>query len=295
MDNTRISAIEILGTSLSVLWREKTVLFLLVAFLTIVSLIFIWPAVDWYTAVLSQLTSGIPRDTNELNRLSEEFISSGLLGYLFILSIPMILIQYGVLAIWSRVSVLGRAHALDGGFGAVVKRALWSFWRYICSIGWMILIMIAFWIILAVIFLILGAGFMASANGQISPDIGGGVFLVILPVYLVFIYIMLGLVLLTTVSIHGEARDVRLPIYKSFGYMKGNLNRAVGVMILALMVIYIFMILLFLLMAATLQSGVDIFTVLFLFIMFFIGACLNFFMYTYGALYAAEAVPELRG
>ena len=193
--------------------------------------------------------------------------------------------------------VLGKGRALEGGLSTLLHRALFSFWRYICMIGWMILLSFGF----LVVFLLIGMVFGISAslltqgeNSVITPGAGiGWVFLLIIPVYILFLIAMMGLMVLISVSIHGEARDFRLPIHKSFKAMKGNLLRATGSMFLIMtgfVIVYMFLLFALVGLSQTSQGWLVLFT---LFIIMFLIWLSNLAWFAFGAIYASRLVPEL--
>ncbi|MHA1544649.1 MAG: hypothetical protein ACTSU8_05890, partial [Alphaproteobacteria bacterium] len=201
MSDHHIKATEVLAEAIFSVWREKNLAGLLAALIAVVSLIFLWPLMDFYAAFFGNFSLTNPMNEAEMTQLFEESFGPGALTYILVLTIPMVFIQYGALVLWTRAVVLGRNRAFEGGFKLLFKRALWALWRYICLIGWMLLLMVGFWVIIfAVTFLFGALGASSSANGTIILAA-----LMLIPLYIGFLLIVMGLVFLMSFAIHGEA------------------------------------------------------------------------------------------
>ena len=291
MSGEKIKATDVLAEAFSILWREKELLVLLAALMTVVGLLFLWPLLGMYAEFLAAYMA---QGTPDLEALDQFGQSMSEISYIYYLIIPQLLFQMSILTLWTRASILGKGQALDGGLRGLFNRSLWVFWRYICTMGWMLLMGIAIWVVIFGIVLVLGAGGALTGGEGASGALTFLLILLIIPLYLVFIFALMGLMFLMSVSIHGEARDLRLPIHKSFGYIKGNLLRGTGVLILFLLgfyFIYIFGVLFIFGIYLTAPVWV---TAIGMFAIFFLGMLFNFAWVTYGAIYASKLVPELR-
>ena len=287
MPDTRISAIGTLSEALSIVWQGRQLVLLLIAFLSVVSLIYMWPMLDWYVPLMTDFSPEAGLDPATTQQIMDDmsYLFVGLIPFLFFLSAPFI--------IWSRASIGGTGVAMEGGIGALLKRTLWLLWRFICMFGWMILLIFALSIVLMVIEIFTGISASLTAPGD--PSQMWGVLLVMIPFYIILMSAFLALSLLYSISMHGEARDFRLPIYKSFRAMKGNLVRATGALMATMMIFYVVNFLVALLFIGTITAASTWLNIIGLFFLFAFSNLYYFIWITYGALYASKLVPELKG
>lgn len=290
MSDNHIKATEVLAEAIFSVWREKNLAGLLAALITVVSLIFLWPLMDFYAVFFENFSLTNPMNEAEMTQLFEESFGPGTLTYILILSIPMVFIQYGALVLWTRAVVLGRNRAFEGGFKLLFKRALWALWRYICVIGWMLLLMVGFWVIIFVITFLFGAmGASSSANGTIIMAA-----LLLIPLYIGFLLIVMGLTFLMSFAIHGEARDFHIPIHQAYKYLKGNLLKPTGLLFLLMMAFYMVLIFLMLLVFPLMQEGAGFGIIIAMGLMSILGMVFNLVWISFGAVYASKLVPELQ-
>ncbi len=287
MPDTRISAIGTLSEALSIVWQGRQLVLLLIAFLSVVSLIYMWPMLDWYVPLMTDFSPEAGLDPATTQQIMDDmsYLFVGLIPFLFFLSAPFI--------IWSRASIGGTGVAMEGGIGALLKRTLWLVWRFICMFGWMILLIFALSIVLMVIEIFTGISATLTAPGD--PSQMWDVLLVMIPFYIILMGAFLALSLLYSISMHGEARDFRLPIYKSFRAMKGNLVRATGALMATMVVFYVVNFLVALLFIGTITAASTWLNIIGLFFLFAFSNIYYFIWITYGALYASKLVPELKG
>ncbi|MCH8171912.1 MAG: hypothetical protein IIA70_01210 [Proteobacteria bacterium] len=287
MPDTRISAIGTLSEALSIVWQGRQLVLLLIAFLSVVSLIYMWPMLDWYVPLMTDFSPEAGLDPATTQQIMDDmsYLFVGLIPFLFFLSAPFI--------IWSRASIGGTGVAMEGGIGALLKRTLWLVWRFICMFGWMILLIFALSIVLMVIEIFTGISATLTAPGD--PSQMWDVLLVMIPFYIILMGAFLALSLLYSISMHGEARDFRLPIYKSFRAMKGNLVRATGALMATMMIFYVVNFLVALLFIGTITAASTWLNIIGLFFLFAFSNLYYFIWITYGALYASKLVPELKG
>lgn len=287
MPDTRISAIGTLSEALSIVWQGRQLVLLLIAFLSVVSLIYMWPMLDWYVPLMTDFSPEAGLDPATTQQIMDDmsYLFVGLIPFLFFLSAPFI--------IWSRASIGGTGVAMEGGIGALLKRTLWLVWRFICMFGWMILLIFALSIVLMVIEIFTGISATLTARGD--PSQMWDVLLVMIPFYIILMGAFLALSLLYSISMHGEARDFRLPIYKSFRAMKGNLVRATGALMATMMIFYVVNFLVALLFIGTITAASTWLNIIGLFFLFAFSNLYYFIWITYGALYASKLVPELKG
>lgn len=287
MSEARISAFNTLGETFSIIWREKQLFILLIAFLSIVSLIFIWPLLDWYVPVLADYSVGSGLDPATTELIMDD------LGYIFIGYIPFLFFTLAPLVLWSRASIGGTGLAMEGGFMALLKRTLWVLWRYVCFIGWALLLTLALFIVFFLVGIV--TGFSGALLESGDPSQSATALLFIIPLYIVFLIAIIALTFLYSVSLHGEARDFRLPIHKSFIAMKGNLVRATGALLAAIVVFYVVYILFTSVFIGAIVAASTWMTIIGLFFLFALGNIYNFIWISYGALYASKLVPKLKG
>jgi len=280
----KIKATDVLRETISIVLKERELFLLLGGLLTVITFMFIWPDMESTVLLLESYKNQDPSDPltieENMQRMSEGFAD-------FILYLPLLFIQYGIMGFWSHASILGKSLVREGGINSLFKRSLWVFWRLICSMGWVLLIMVAAFIIIMIfLFILMGTGLIGVSSDFIY-------FILSLPLA-VLIFIISGLIFLLSVSIHGEIRDLRLPIYKSFQYMRGNLVRATG-LVTSLMVGFYFLHYL-----GTDNIYENYFTsplwvsVLGMVALTFFATLLNLGAMTYGALYASKLVPQLK-
>ncbi len=203
------------------LWRvkeEKEVLLLLAGLVTVITVVFYGLTMGNMFVALSASTSG--------EALDPAAFQSGLGLAYWPSTILYMLLYFGPLLVWARVSMLGRDAALEDGFGALAQRVLWALWRYIGMMGWMLLLVFALTIVGILIGLIFGiaGGFGSLTGGGIEPAAGmsTGFLILIIPLYLAMILIMLVLMGAWMVSINAEARDTHLSINKAFKVLGGR-------------------------------------------------------------------------
>jgi len=290
MSVEKIKATDVLAETISILLRERELFLLLGAFIAAVSLIFTWPTMEVNARYLEiYLTTG-EFSIDLMNQMNQEVEEAGYNSYIPYL---MTVFHLVVMALWSRASILGRRHALDGGFHDLLKRNLWVIWRFICGIGWMVLLVVPLSLLIFATFLIPGVASVFSGgfdNGEISFSL----ILFLTVIYSAFTLVILVLIFLISISIHGEARDLRLPIHKSFGYMKGNLARAASFLITLLLGSYfLFFIGEFLILKSYLTTPMLV-NLISMFALTFFSMLVTLISYTYGAIYASRLVPELR-
>lgn len=284
MSDTHISAFETIGETFSIIWREKQLGLLLIAFLSIVTLIFFWPILDWYVASLTDFSFTAESDPVVPQQIKDN------MGYLFLGYLPWTFLMLAPLVLWSRASIGGTGIALEGGFMALLKRTLWVLWRYVCFIGWVLLFTLGFVVVFYLVGIVTG---ISSANGDLSLSATAWFFIIL--GYIVFLIAIIALTFLYSVSLHCEARDFRLPIHKSFIAMKGNLVRATGALLAAIVVFYVVYILFTSVFIGAIVAASTWMTIIGLFFLFALGNIYNFIWISYGALYAAKLVPELKG
>lgn len=290
MPSERISALGTLGETFLILLRERQLFLLLVAFLSVITLIFLWPILDWYTALFADFSISLEPDPATNQMILDN------MGYITLAYIPFIFFMMAPLVLWSRASIGGTGIALEGGISTLLKRTFWVVWRYICLIGWILLLTLALVIIvfiIGMIFGISGAGFSGGDPTLAAGDAAQTMIALLIPFYLIFLIVIFALMILFSVSLHGEARDFRLPIYKAFGHMRGNLMRATGGFLLAVLGFYFIYILFAFVFIGAILSASFWLTIIGLLFMFAFANLYNFMWVTFGALYASKLVPEL--
>ena len=286
----KIKATDVLRETISILLRERELFLLLGALIAAVSLIFTWPTMEVNARYLEiYLTTG-EFSIDLMNQMNQEVEEAGYNSYIPYL---MMVFHLVVMALWSRASILGRRHALDGGFHDLLKRNLWVLWRFICGIGWMFLLFVPLSLLFVATFSIPSVASLFSGgfdNGEISFSL----ILFLIVIYSAFTLVFLVLIFLTSISIHGEARDLRLPIHKSYGYMKGNLFRAASFLIPLLLGSY-FLVFIgeFLIIKSYLTTPMLV-NLIGMFALTFFSMLATLTSYTFGAIYASKLVPELR-
>jgi len=275
MSVEKISVMDVLVEMIAITKREKELFLLLGAFIASISLLFSWAYYEVYARYIQTYFETGESALSLYNEMSLELSQAGIstLSSLFLLIIHLI-----IMAIWSRASILGTRQALAGGIQIFFGRILWVIWRFICGMGWIFLV--SFLLIIVLMFL------------PVTPD--SEFSLLMLIILFILLLPMFAVIFLTSISIHGEARDVRLPIHKSFKYMKGNFLRAASFLIMMLIGSYILMfygqvfVLNYYFSVPVLISLAGIFAVNML------SALFTLLSYTYGAIYASKLVPELR-
>jgi len=252
------------------------------ALIAVLNLIVLWPIIDWYLSFIQTFFRGQEPGVPDLEALKAE------IPYLLTWAVPLVFLSLAMIVLMTRAAIGGTAIAFQGGFLALVKRTLWTFWRYLCGIGWMLVIIIPISFVLG---LVVGmSGYDPAQGAGISPFS----ILLVIVIYGVIIFLAMAVAVLMMVSFNGEGRDFRLPIRKSFLAMRGNLLRAVGVSLLLMIGFYMVVGLIGAILFAVPISGSLILKGLGLFILFAMGTVLNFILVAYGAIYANKLVPELR-
>lgn len=288
MAGERISAGKVLAQSFSVLGREKKLAAGLVVGLAAIMAALMWPFIPVYVELFSSLAAGTQPNPAGIENMS------GYSGYVFLLMPLYFVVWFATMVLWSRASVRGTKVAFEGGVSALFRRLFKAFWRYICTVGWMILVMAGFMIAVFLIVLLVG---LAAGTFGFSQETSGLFGVVIMLVYLVLYIPMLwgfsALLVLFNISLYGEANDFRLPIHESFSAMDGNLMRASGVFFLVLIGYYIVYLAGFLGVVAVGFAASPAVAVIALFVVSAVAALFYFFSITYGAIYASLVVPEL--
>jgi len=271
MDENKIIALEVLGEAVKAIIREKQLFALLLSFLAVTSMLLVWPMLDWYILLLESFP-----DTEAAFSEIEGLVSDEL-PYLLFMMIPSLFITLGIIVLWTRAVIGGSGVAFAGGLRALINRTLRVFWRYLCAIA----IMIA-------------AGFLITALLTLIGADSGLASLVFFLLNSGFLIVMFGVTFLLSVSLHGEARDIRLPIHKSFLYLKGNLLRAVGALFLGIIIIYFIQTTIMVALFGLIVGGSTIGMFIAFFILFAISGLFNFLWVAFGALYAVKLVPEVQ-
>jgi len=271
MAENKIKALEVLGEALQAMIREKQLFLLLVSFLAITSMILVWPMLDWYVLLLKSFP-----DTQGALREIEALVDEDLPYILFML-VPSLFITFGIVVLWTRAVIGGSAVAFEGGLRPFLNRILRVFWRYLCALA-----------------IMLGAGVLVMAPLTLVGTNNGIAVLLFFLLYLVFFIVIFGVTVLLSVSLHGEARDIRLPIHKSFLYLKGNLLRATGGLALGIFIVYIIQSTIMVVLLGLIIGGSTVGMFFAFFILFVLSGILNFLWVGFGALYAVKLVPELQ-
>lgn len=273
MDDQKIKATELLAASILAIVKEKKLFFLLASFISVITMIFMWPTLDWYILLLDKFPEGIEGVMPELEAMIEED-----LPYLYLIIAPSLLISLGVIVLWTRAVTGGTGAALAGGFRTLLIRILWVFWRYLGSLAIMMV----------------GGGLVLlplTLFGSVDATLAVILFLVL---YIIFLFLMFAVMFLLSVSVHAEAWDIRMPIHKSYLYLKGNVLRGTGVLLLGLLGIYVIQSMAMVMLIGLITSGNSIAVAFAFFIIFFIASLMNFMWAGYGAFYARKLVPELQ-
>lgn len=271
MAETKIKALEVLGEALQTMIREKQLFLLLISFLAITSMMLVWPMLDWYVLLLESFP-----DTQGALAQIEPMIAEDL-PYLLVMIIPSLFISLGIIVLWTRAVIGGAAIAFEGGFRPFLNRILRVFWRYLCAMG-----------------IMLGAGVLVMVPLMLVGSNNGIAILLFVLFYVVFIMVMFGVTMLLAVSVHGEARDIRLPIHKSFMYLRGNLLRATGALFLGMFIVYIIQSTIMMVLLGLMTGGSTVGLFIAFFILFAVSGILNFLWIAFGALYAVKLVPEVQ-
>ena len=279
MKNPKIKAGDVLGDAIRACGREKEVLGLLVALTTIVFLLGLWPLRDTYSLVM--VGTGDPQETGRL--LFQDFFDNR--AYLGISSLAFLAVSYSVSMVWSRVCVLGRGAALDGGPGQFLKRAGWTFWRNLCAAGWMMLF-------LGIPIAIVAALDPGRATGDSMAP--AAVWLVVVPLFVVGVGAAFAIGTLIPIAVHGEARDFHLPIHRAFVLMRGNLARATGLFVLAVLLFEIAIVIVFAIFGPALLEAAGWIRLAGMFIFTALGLLVEFLVGAYGAYFAVRVVPQLK-
>ena len=290
MSVEKIKVRDVFSEMIAITKREKELFLLLGGFIASIGLIFNWAYYEVYARYIQVYFETGANYFTIITDMNAELAEGGtnILGSFF-----LFLIHLAIMAIWSRASILGTRQALAGGMGLLINRYGWVLWRFICGMGWMFLV--SFIIIILFIFLPINPETLMGTSGDyqgVSPEIAFSPLFII--VTLIFLLPMFAVIFLTSISIHCESRDVRLPIHKSFKYMKGNFMRAASFLILLFIGSFVILfygeifVLKFYFSVSSWFSFVGVFAITMLSTLF------TLLSYTYGALYASKLVPELR-
>lgn len=292
MSVEKIKATDVLAETISILLRERELFLLLGAFIASVALIYTWPALEINARFIDAY---LQKGSISFDLITQMNLEAKEVGNTYF-SILLMIVHLAIMAIWSRASILGTRQALAGGLKPFLNRILWVLWRFLCGMGWMFLLILFLSILFGILFMFLPispemvSGFSEgpSNNKSFSFNSFMGVVLIVISVPIMV------LVFLTSISIHGEARDVRLPIHKSFKFMKGNLLGGAGVIIALLIAanILLFFGEIFVLKSYFTAPPWVIFIGIFL--ITFLSMLVTLTSYTFGAIYASRLVPELR-
>ena len=285
MNKPRIAATEVFMQSFSIAWREKTLVIPLASFIAILSMIFLWPVIDAFFAAWAGALEGRQIQQEELSTFTRMW------SYFVVVGFAVWLLQLAAYVIWSRASILGYRAAMQDGAAAMVKRGLWMLWRWICGIGWMMVLALAGGLVLGIL---MALGGISSSSGGSG---GAGIALMVLllfPGYVALFLAVSALSVLIMVSIHGEVRDVRLPIHQSFGFMKGNLLRAAGTYILITIFAQVGLSPFFAVFFLNTGGELSLFGMAGVFILFFAATVMGLIWVSFGALYAVRLVPALK-
>ena len=134
------------------------------------------------------------------------------LWWKMLLLIPLGFFVYGMFYVaWARTVMVGKAYVLEGGFGALMRRAFWVAVRYLALVGYSIVIVIPLSFILGLIVGI--AGVAAGPQALLIFQFVLTVAILIPMVYVVVAFIF---------SASAASMDRRLGLWKAFTLTKGN-------------------------------------------------------------------------
>jgi len=272
METEKIKALEILGEAAQAMVDHTRLFVPLLAFLAVVSMIMIWPVLDFYTL----LFKAMPENMEDIMAQGEKMLSEDL-GYILFMVIPSTLVSMAMIVVWTRAVAGGPSFVFEGGFKAFLPRLGWSLWRYICALGIMV-----------------GAGLIVLLPLTLAQNASGAAILLFIVLYFLFLYVIFVLVFLLGVSLHGEARDFRLPIHRAYLYLKGNVARGTGGLLLGMLGIYLIQGMLMAILLGLILSDNKLAVMLGFFAMMSVSMLFNFLWIGYGAKYAMRLVPELR-
>jgi hypothetical protein len=278
MPHPKIKAGDVLGDALAACKREKEVVALLAMLLGVVFLIGFWPVLGTYT--LMTIGKGDPR---ELVRVMAEDILENR-WYLVISVILYLAALFAIMVIWTRTAVLGRQAALAGGVVQLTRRVGWTFWRYVCGLGWTLLFI--------GIAILPFAAF--SKGGGVAPTSAVAILLLTVLLGLVLFLAVLPVSMLVPIACHGEARDFHLPIHRAFKLMRGNLARAAGLLFLVILLFEIGIGTVFMIFGPALLEAGGWAMVVGNLLFSAVGYLLGFAISAYGAYFAIRVVPELK-
>jgi len=206
------------------LWARKGLLLLLFGASILLLLLFILPFWKIYAWMFQTLASGDP------SAISNSTPPENFRDYIFfimrmmILWVPLIGYLSSILyAIWTRASILPSSEVFEGGIKKVLTRGLRVFWRSICGFGWAVLFLFG----MMLLFMIFGSSLIP--NPETIRDFSNPYQAIPWPMYLIdlVMLVLFGILFFAwMVSIHGEARNVRLPIHEGLGLLGGHLIKA---------------------------------------------------------------------
>lgn len=285
----KISAWGVLNDAYATFGKEKGLLGALTILLSILTLILFSPAIDAFRAAPGMW------DPGQQFTLEEYAIFLEKLAYLKYWIWPYLIINYGGLVLWSRATIGGTGVIYYGGGIALFGRTIWAFWR---MLGAMVIAAIMgglFYAFSAFFLVIIGL----SANAQGLPldnpvALWQSVLTGLLPFYVIFGFGLQMVAFLQAFAIHGQSRDIHMPLYRSFQLMKNNLFKATAVFFLLALVYQVIYIAFFITIAETIFTASFWVAYFGFFILFIIAFVYQLLAIGYGAVYANRLIPELQ-
>lgn len=219
-----ISAWGALREAYAIFGNEKALYFKLAFFMSVLSLIFLFPAIEAFRE-----NPGIWNRGQQFGP-SEYAIFLDQIAYLKYWVWPYLFLSYGGLVLWSRATIGGSDVIYYGGWVSLFGRTLMSYWRLLGAILIAVIMAGLFYAFTAFFLVIIGL----SANAQGLPldnpiALLQSILTGLLPFYIIFAFGLQMVAFLLTFSVHGQSRDIHMPLHRAFSLMKKNLFWAIAV------------------------------------------------------------------
>jgi len=182
--------------------------------------------------------------------------------------------------LYGRLLVVGREDIFDGGPRAFINRLMWTVWRYVCLIGWIVLMFFPYF-------------FLAYVGGLL----GGGIAILAATAALIFLLgAIVSLSLSFGVSMVAAANDIALPVRKAWLALRGyhiRFGLSVFVMVIGLFVLAIVLMSIFVALGIVNPDGdIGIGMSIYYVIYMTLASILGFIMFGMGYFLARNGVDE---
>jgi hypothetical protein len=197
MEDREITGIgDALGAAFDRFKAEKEPVVLIAILVALLNMMLIKSLLSTYTEAVQNLGSG-----SSLDDLSQAVLDGDFTLGIILLTVISVMAYI----LFGRLLVVGRESIFEGGPSAYLNRLMWTLWRYICLVGWVVLMFAPYFLI---------ATFGLKLGGSLG----------ILAATAAFIFLLVAIISLSLsfgVSLVAAANDIAVPIRQAWLALRG--------------------------------------------------------------------------